>query len=41
MSVLLDELAEWFETLWTIYDPPEVDQVEASYVTPECTLFAC
>jgi hypothetical protein len=35
MSVLLDEkdaieeLAGWFETLWSTYDPPELDQVEA------------
>lgn len=35
MSVLLDEkdsideLTEWFEMLWSIYDPPEVDRVEA------------
>lgn len=35
MSVLLDgqdtidELTEWFVMLWSIYDPPEVDRVEA------------
>jgi hypothetical protein len=34
MSVLfeegdaVDELTEWFETLWSIYDPPEIDRVE-------------
>ncbi|MFC7202818.1 phospholipase D-like domain-containing protein [Haloferax namakaokahaiae] len=37
MSVLLDgdetvsELREWFETLWAIYDSPEIDRVE-SYI---------
>ena len=25
----IDELTEWFKTLWSIYDPPAVDQVEA------------
>lgn len=35
MSVLLseestiNELTEWFETLWAIYDPPEIDRLEA------------
>jgi len=34
MSVLFEdsdtvhELTEWFETLWSIYDPPEIDRVE-------------
>lgn len=46
MSVLLDEqdtideLAEWFETLWSIYDPLEADRVEASYVTPQSVLYS-
>lgn len=35
MAVLLDEkdtideITEWFETLWSIYDPPELNQIEA------------
>lgn len=35
MAVLLeerdtiDELIDWFETLWSIYNPPEIDRVEA------------
>jgi len=34
MSVLLDEqetineLTNWFETVWSVYDPPEIDRVE-------------
>lgn len=34
MSVLfeqadaVDELTEWFQTLWSVYDPPEIDRVE-------------
>lgn len=43
MSVLIDEtgtireLTEWFETLWSIYDPPDIDRVEKYIETASST----
>ena len=43
MSVLLDEqetideLTDWFETVWTVYDPPEIDRVKSYIETADDT----